>query len=551
MRGRTKSRLLTDSEESTGSQNPSELSAALSNSQKPPKRQPLLRTTSLYTVSESTHEEPALPSSNMNHHASKLMANRQRSSAASVLFHNLKNKRNSGAFSVRDQRAGSYAAADSRGAAPGGAPLNVHIYASQNDKGSRSCSERNPISHYQFARNLTTRPKSSSTTHIPTLASIRQADAAPSSLSLSLELRSKKSSTGPATDALAGSGAQARNRSLAEERSELPHKDSIADDASGQDEDAKARFLESEIEIAINEELFPREYAFDNKFDDIIETPKTSELNDAPSIGSSNQSPLTKVPARRLSKAESLALEGFQKDLLNRSASNSSTGSHTSRLQMKMEVLKKRFDSFASGEDLSGCSDSSVFTSKGDSNWPANNRFRLFPAADAQPHAQVVDDDDDDTHGAPASRFWLRNDLQTKLLTERLSNQLKTIERFPSSGVVGEKILVSTVKSICKEQDISTKALERQKLSRSQTRPMVRDPLLQLNTAEKDAEFERLFNSAKQLPAPSDPRAPSFGTQTEADQLRGSIRLGRSLFEDFWRESERAEARALAVAAIE
>lgn len=549
MRGRSKSRLHTGLEESNGSQNPSELSAALNNSQKLPKRQPLLRTTSLYTVSESTHEEPALPSSNMNHHASKLMANRQRSSAASVLFHNLKNKRNSGAFSVRDQRAGSHAATDGRGTTPGGAPLNVHIYASQNDRGSQSSSEHNPISHYQFARNLATRPKSSSTTHIPTLASIRQADAAPSSLSLSLELRSKKLNTGPTTDAPALGSVQARNQSLAEGGPELIHKSSLADDVQEQDEDAKARFLENEIETAINEELFPHEYAFDNKFDDIIETPKTSEINDAPSIGSSNQSPLTKVPGRRLSKAESMALEAFQKDLSTRSASNSSTGSHTSRLQMKMEVLKKRFDSFASGEDLSGCSDSSAFASKSDSNWPANNRLRLFAAADAQSHSPVVDEDEDG-HAAPASKFWYRNDLHTKLLAERLSNQLKTIERFPSSGVVGEKIIVSTVKNMCKDQDIKSKVLERQKLLRSETRPMPRGPLLCLNTAEKDVEFERLFNSAKQI-SPTSSHGPSFGTKTEADQLRSRIRLSRSVFEDLWRDSERAEARALVVSANE
>ena len=323
------------------------------------------------------------------------------------------------------------------------------------------------------------------------------------------------------------------------------------------DEDSENRLLETQIESAINEDLFPREYVFDNKFDDIIEGPKDSHNADVPSISSSNQSPLTRIPARRLSKADFTSLEEFQKDISKGVASFPSDSSHPSRLQMKMDVLKSRFDSFTTDHRPSAGTEAGLLLLKGENSSHGSDQSGLFTMPGARRSTFELESEGSKLSdiGAPGlkthlCKFWFRNDLQTKLLTERLSNQLRTIERFPSSGSVGEKILVSRIRGLSKNQSCISDPSQLRWQHRTAERAVAQSPPIQLRSEKKNINFEELFNSAKGLGPKGDLKNHSSDDDTEIVQLENKMKLGRTVFDELWMDSEQSELLALAVSLI-
>ncbi|SCU82763.1 LANO_0B07448g1_1 [Lachancea nothofagi CBS 11611] len=554
MRGRSGYRSSRESEGTVG--NTSELSAMLNTGQKQ-KRAPLLRTTSLklpnknlYTLSENSHEEPALPNSNVHHHASKLMANRHRSSAASLLFQNLKNKRNSSNLSLKDMRNNSASSGTQSAHSTSQRPsLHLHVHDSKNEEADYfQRPSTNPINHYQFSRNMTTRPKSSSTTHIPTLASLKRTDSA---ASLNVELRPRKFDIGSADTSREADRSNAvdykHSGKFFPQSKVDPTLNAVeTDQSSMQEEDHDNKMLETQIETAINEELFPREYAFDNKFEDVIEFPKTVELEKARSITSSNQSPLTKVAGRKLSKTDSLTLENFQNDISNRSSTSSQCVSHTSRLQMKMDIMKSRFDSFVTGHDVSSGSDNCISILRGEPSSHDSENSLIFTLPVARNSTLELDHESINEAVAGDAqvqiyKFWFRTDLKTKLLTEKLANQLKNIERFPSSGLVGEKIVVSRIRDLATEQDLVAKGIMQKIQQRTENKAVTERPVLQMTSDSKDQEFEQLFENTKNYVATSSSRT----EDAEMLNLRDKMSLGKTIFEDLWRDSEQSELLSL------
>ncbi|SCV01869.1 LAME_0G19042g1_1 [Lachancea meyersii CBS 8951] len=561
MRGRSLYRGSNDSTESAGG-NSSELSAMLNAGiHHKQRRAPLLRTSSLklpnkqlYTVSENSHEEPAIPSANISHHASKLMANRQRSSAASVLYTNLKNKRNSSNLSLKDMRNNSAASSgNSSNSNSTRQALNVVIQDPRSDIADQSLRANNPINHYQFARNMATRPKSSSTTHIPSLGTIRQNEAAGSNTFVNVELRPSKNHS-----SLSGMSSLLQRPNAVDFKSNVKNfpqagKDSLslADrsdaeyaGASLENEEMANTLLETQIETAMSEELFPKEYVFDNRFDDIIQAPGEPENEKARSMTSSNQSPLTRIPARKLSKTDSAALENFEHDLSSKSSAGSQETSNTSRLQMKMDIMKSRFDSFVTDQDTLHNSDSCTAFLKGDlSSHGSGYSFSLsVPSVSKSKIDLGRDRSDTGVAGDPRiqfPKFWFRNDLKTKLLTEQRSNQLKNIERFPSSGIAGEKVLTSRIKCLAQKGYLT--AAERKKKDQQNLREQLihEAPVLRMTDDSEGSGFERLFRSTRiALPTTA---AKDDDVDPEKLHLRDQMNIGKTFFENIWHDAEQSE----------
>ncbi|SCU86046.1 LADA_0D11892g1_1 [Lachancea dasiensis] len=520
------------------------------------KRASLQRTSSLklpdkqlYTVSENSHEESAIPKVSGHNHALKLMANHHRSSAAMALYNNLKNKRNSSNISLKDVRKSSNGNNSCNSASSSiksqRLPVNLYFHETKYDNEPSQDLGNNPIHHYQFGRNMGIKPKSSSTTLLPTMANLRRTESNHPGSSINLKVRNSKSDISGADTTLVAdrpSGGVDFNQNG---RFLDPHVDSIATtEALSNREDNEIKILESQIETAINDEVFSSDYAFDNKFDDVIHISKGKDNENAPSITSSNQSPLTKVPGRKLSKTESNFLENFQNDISSRSSAGSQAASHTSRLQMKLDIMKSRFDSFTADQDLSSGSDNCLSVLKGEKGShgseqslpliASNFRKSLEPELDVHPDSVAGDGK------APVSKFWLRYDLKTKLLTEKLNNQLKMIERFPSSNVVGEKIMISRIKHFAGEKDI-IKNFEHILQQRTDKRPVIEKPVVVMRNDQKDQEFEQLFESTKNYV----PRSTPTVNDAELEQLRDKMGIGKTIFEDLWRDSEHYELLSL------
>ncbi|SCU80108.1 LAFA_0B07536g1_1 [Lachancea sp. 'fantastica'] len=543
--------------------NTSELSAMFSaDNHYKQKRVPLLRTTSLklpnkqlYTVKENSHEEPAIPSTNVSYHASKLMANRQRSSAASLLYTNVKNKRNSSNLSLKDMHNSSTASSGHSSVSSTSRPaLNVVIQDPKNSIADAPlpATQNNPINHYQFARNMATRPKSTGTAYLA-------ADRAGSTTSLNVELRPHK--TNANTSGSQGSTLWPHpvhikpggHLSQAEKTSTLGVAGTNGDHtvmSLGKDAAGENALLETQIETAMSEELFSKDYVFDNCFDDIIQDTATGGNDKFRSAASSNQSPLTRMPARRLSKTDSATLEDFQHDLLNRSSAGSQDTAYTSRLQMKMETMKNRFDSFVTNNDSLGASGNSTAIHQMDACSHESDNSILFTVPNVS--KSVIDiyreKNDEAVAGDPKvqfPKFWFHHDLRTKLLTEERSNQLRTIERFSSSGAAGEKVVTSRIKSLSQEgylTDLSE--VKKGKINRARGLG-TETPVLTMTNALEHSEFEQLFlstrnfiSSAENSEAVLDP---------EKMYLKEQILFGKAVFNKFWRDAEQIELMQLSL----
>lgn len=548
-RGRSISRPSKDLSESPPS-NASELSTMLNGFNPHQQRHTLVRTTShklpnknLYTVPENRNEESVLPNGNPHHHASKLIANRQRSSAASVLYNNIMNKRNNSTITLEDYR---NANAENKCSS-----MNVVIRSSRSNSRSRSNGCNNPISHYEVSRNFATRPKSSSA--IPTIGNnLEYFGPRHSEEALNVEIIGARNDSGGilnnessvpiekpgGTNYKQGGKFFPQNKS---QRNNTDIQDSPHSDHPPNSEDGKIS-LESQIETAINEDIFMKNYTFDNKFDEDAE----QTADETPSITSSNQSPFTKLQAPpALSRKDSATLEGFQKDISKISNANSNSSAHVSRLQMKMNALKSKFDSFASNKAASDDSEDYFSMLKGNSSHSSGQSLTFLASKDKQyPNGfqNTIDSsripDQYSSTDVSNAKFWIRSDLQAKLLIEKLSNQLRNIERFPSSGKVGEKIVVARLKHVLQDDSKPRKGSSwkwAQPPPHGQN-PHEERPVLEIVDKKKSIPFEELFEMAK-------------GNDTndfkddeihyiEDTVLKNKIRKGKNLMGQLWHDSE-------------
>ncbi|CEP60051.1 uncharacterized protein LALA0_S01e01882g [Lachancea lanzarotensis] len=564
MRGRSSYRGSNHTSDGNGGDS-SELSAMFSgDNHHKQRRVPLQRTTSLklpnkqlYTVKENSHEEPAIPSTNVSYHASKLMANRQRSSAASLLYTNVKNKRNSSNFSLKDMRNNSAASSshgsDSSSSRPA---LNVVIQDSKNNTTDAlppsTTTNHNPLNHYRFVRNMATRPKSTGTAYLP-------ADDTESITSLNVELRPRFDKNN--ANALASQGS-AQLLNLVQTKSS-DHLSQVGKDATLEDAETigdfngtsfdkevtgENAFLETQIENAMSEELFSKDYVFDNCFDDIIQEATAAGNDKLRSVASSNQSPLTRVPARKLSKTDSATLKNFQNDLSSRSSAGSQDTAYTSRLQMKMETMKNRFDSFATNNEslyTSGNSTANLRTNSG-SHESEKSILLTVPNVSKSMIDIYREKNDAAVAGDPTvqfSRFWFHHDLSSKLLTEERSNQLRTIERFSSSGAAGEKVLTSRLKFLSREGYLMAVSDDKkaQLIRRKETN--AKPPVLRAVNEPENSRFEQLFFSTRNNL--SSAKNADSGLDPETVYLREQVVFGKMIFDKIWREAEQNEHRQL------
>lgn len=567
--------------------NSSELSAILSGNNHPavPRAPSSKRASkSLYQIPENYNEESALPSNNSQHHASKLIANRHRSSAASVLYNNIMNKRNSTGISARHYK-GNVPGTASTG--PGtlsrhNSKGSLNIIINENAQGNKDASiaingsqlngrSSNPISHYEVNRNATLRFKSSSTTCVPTRKSLPEQTARPG---LSNGARANSFMN---AHAMPGSEEGISKKSGMIDYTQggrfFPQFKIDATQEGGKQtvsskdlEDEES--LASQIETAIMDDLFPKDYTFDNKFDGVDVGEVDLKKDDVPSVTSSNQSPLTKRPHHKNSEGlftrrNSFASEDSQKDVSSKADTIASDNNFRndnnmplSRLQIKMNALKSRFDSFASAEETpSGYEDYfSALLCSGDTRWSSTDESQLSTASGAKPFPveyptqysrdnHILRNNSHDQHilishpKTQECRFWSNHDLHSRLLLEQLSNQLNLVQRFSSSGKAGEKVLVSRLKQLIKDEPT------RMQLSwiwhQKPSGPATEKPVLRTFDETRDLPFEELYALKKGGPHSEDFHDPFSTIKDEA--LQKGMKTAKASAYKLWKDSEMSE----------
>ncbi|SCU92794.1 LAMI_0E12068g1_1 [Lachancea mirantina] len=501
---------------------------------------------SLYTVPENQNEE--ISEENADNKTSRVNVNRQRSSAASILLNNLKNKRNANTVSLRDSN--GIIAAGSNTTMTGGQRPSIEVIVGDPGPLRRQKSLENPIHHYEIQRNVTARPKSLSTTETPTVRSdlsplVRTKSALRFEIIDNKRADSRIEFSAPKKERASGIDYKHGGKFFPQGEMDASLESDNVDKRPKLNEDEQGlsdKNLESLLEGAIAEDIFSRVYALDNKFEEAAEV-------ELPSYLSSGPSPLTTPGVRKLSRQDSDTIEDFQRDLDKYSRESSGVG-HMTRLQMKMDAMKSKYDSFVINRRISADS-STIFGAGYEASSSGSSTFGLERESHSDKDwERDLDSPDGRARNQPA-KFWLNADLGSKLLTESMSNQLRSIERFPSSGIVGEKVMLSRIKEIAANQEniaskrptspspIATRKSETN--GKNGTRP-------NMKTGEANKpSFEEQFRFVKGNARVDDDGLTSLEMGfIKDDVLRRHMALGKTATYKMWHASEAFEFKQVA-----
>lgn len=358
---------------------------------------------------------------------------------------------------------------------------------------------RNPIDHYEQNMNFALASKSSSTLDLPSAQRVALRERAHSTI----DLRKTVSAKGKMI--------------AANENPEKTHVSDQEDLNSKEDhnevDNGASDVLRDEISSALNDDLFDREFSFDNKWTDEsgFET-----FKDHSSVTSSNHSPLTKGLSKAsinpISRRDSAILQDFERDLKvlassNSKARTSDSGKNNSRLQLKLDTLKLR------SENARGSKDSISMLSE--SSRSQNGSAFLL-------------------------RYWATNvDVKTKLVSEGITRELNSVKRctFDEKNA-GGKVVVSMITRISTEKRLDSRRLLTPLTDNNHsTLPAIGN----INSTQNDVILSDFFGSTlKNRNNDTTFEEKVFKTISDED-LRDYILLGRDHGNKMWLRFEKLE----------
>lgn len=271
---------------------------------------------------------------------------------------------------------------------------------------------------------------------------------------------------------------------------------------------------DSPVSIKINLNLNPdnlnsrtinEEYTFDTKFDSVNGATDDDDAEKAPSITSSNQSPFTRneidpEPVVPIIRKDSASLEQFYSDLNN----NTDSFTTLSRTQLKLNHLRNKpsesKSSFTGPEDII-----SLLNVSSNSSLSSNS---LTPQRDTwKVTAQ--------------GKFWVNNDLSSKLMLEQLGIQCKMLKRinYNNKNVLIERVRNLVAQKKLKLDNRSDNLRGRKFTYREKKDAVTLENFVSFNILDTNDEFQEVENS----------------------ELRSVLRDGKKACDELWLNMEKNE----------
>lgn len=452
--------------------------------------------TNLYPLTEFDNESPVLPCEQTNH-PSRMKAFKRRSCTLNYLYKNVMDKKHS-ADIVSIEHLGKDPAPNSRASTPKSSQNSSRMNSSSTLSlslagDSRAPKTRNPISFYENDLNLTRFSSNSSTVDLPTTGRIKLPRRAHSSQEI------KKVSS-------------FKNEPIGISRSNPDIKEVItkAETPGKESDDDVSKILCDEISTALNDDIFEKEFSFDNKW---VDDDAFNSLKDHSDVSSSSHSPLTdsalKSSANPISRRDSLILQNFKGDLnaltKKKTRNSISSKSNSSRLQLRLDTLRMKSESTRDTQ-----------------------RF----------HSDVTNTDSD-----TLLRYWTTNtDIRTKSVSEGINRELKSVTRCNSySGRPGGKMIVSMINQLSIEKQGESQMGNDSSSSSSESTLSAHPAIKNINCTQNDLLLTNFLDDNLHRRNSEDMFEDKALTSIGDKELRNSIVRGRSHSNRMWLESERLE----------